>query len=175
MKLVISPECAQWFKRLAKPNYSGGFWERKKERERKNNVCHIYFFLFLLSRLTGTLGGTKQSKSSPPPPYLSPRRYNRNPITFVLVTQILINAVYKRDPDRSALSARGEGGRRGPPSPGMRADGRRVQYLFGGVARQEQPDTAAQAQCCFCSTSLISQMSLAEAGPCAPAFFQTNL
>lgn len=28
---------------------------------------------------------------------------------------------------------------------GMRADGR-VQYLFGGVARQEQPDTAAQAQ-----------------------------
>lgn len=128
-------------------------------RERENNVCFVpyLFFLLPLSRLAGTFSPHKAKKilSSA---YLSLRRHNRKPITFVLVAQILINAVYKRDPIAQRYLHVGDAGRR-----------RNASGWQGAISlrRSCAPRTAwhcSSGSGCFCSTSLISQMSLAEAG-----------
>lgn len=129
------------------------------------------FFASPLLRLRGTLRGAQRkilshNQAPPPPPYLSLHRNNRNPITFVFVTQILINAVYERDPNRPALSPRGRRGQ------AVRRNAKRMagaQYISSSVAAESRAKNGLtlrlRLRTSFCSTSLISQMSLAEARP----------
>lgn len=112
-----------------------------------------------------------QSSPSPAPLSFASTVTIENPITFVLVTQILINAVYERDPNRPALSPRRRRGQAAVRRSAERMAG--AQYISSSSSSSSAAAARAKngltlqlrLRTSFCSTSLISQMSLAEARP----------
>lgn len=98
------------------------WWVWESERERENSVCFVPYLFFPFSAFkTRRHFARHKAKKILSCPYLSLRRHNRNPITFVFVTQILINAVYKRDPIARRYLRAGDAGRRWYASGGQGA------------------------------------------------------